>query len=163
MTVQADGFFEASDFYTGPPLTPALVAAAEAALGVTLPTSYVELLQERNGGVPTRRRFPTPFPTSWAPDHIEIDAILGVAGTWGIDSDSGLGSRDLVREWGYPDIGVVVCSMPSGGHDTVMLDYSGSGPAGPPRVVYVDEDRIPRQLTTTFDDFVANLIAGSGL
>ena len=53
--------------------------------------------------------------------------------------------------------------MPSGGHDTVMLDYSDSGPAGPPRVAYVDEDRIPRQLTTSFDDFLATLIAGSGL
>lgn len=50
-----------------------------------------------------------------------------------------------------------------GGHDAVMLDYSGSGPAGPPRVVYVDEDRIPRELAPSFDEFLARLIDGSGL
>ena len=88
----------------------------------------------------------TRFKNSWAPDHIEIQALRGIGGKWGIDSKTGLGSRDLILEWGYPDIGVVICDMPSGGHDTVMLDYSTCGPTGEPAVAYVDEDRIPRQL-----------------
>lgn len=62
-----------------------------------------------------------------------------------------------MQEWGYPDIGLVICDTPSGGHDTVMLDYSVSGPQGEPRVVYVDEDRVPRELAPTFEDFISNL------
>ena len=135
-------FGEDGDYYTGPPLDVEMVRRAERFLGVKLPNSYVDLLHGRNGGVPLRRCCPTEFSTTWAPDHIEIAAIRGIGGEWGIDSTSGLGSVEMIAEWGYPEVGVVVCDMPSGGHDAVMLDYSESGPAGDPAVVYVDEDRI---------------------
>jgi hypothetical protein len=138
--------FEDDGFYTGPQLEPERVRQAEVALGVQLPRKYVELLFVRNGGVPRRRCCPTEFSTSWAPNHIQISAIRGIGGEWGIDSDSGLGSPDMVAEWGYPDIGIVICDMPSAGHDAVMLDYSESGPKGEPAVVYVDEDRILGEL-----------------
>lgn len=154
-----EDFFEPDDYYTGPAVSDALVAAAEQSLGVILPSSYVQLIRLQNGGVPRRRCFATPFPSSWAPDHIEITAILGIGGHMGVDSDEGHGSRDLIREWDYPDIGLVICDTPSGGHDTVMLDYSEGGPATEPRVVYIDEDRVPRELASTFADFVANLSA----
>ncbi|WP_156038378.1 SMI1/KNR4 family protein [Actinoalloteichus caeruleus] len=75
-----------------------------------------------------------------------------------MDSSSGLGSADLIAEWGYPDVGVVICDMPSGGHDVVMLDYSQSGPYGEPSVAYVDEDRIPRTVAGSFEEFLARLI-----
>lgn len=44
--------------------------------------------------------------------------------------------------------------MPSGGAEAVMLDHSDSGPRRGRRrgLVYVDEDWIPRLLTTTFGD-----------
>ncbi len=143
-------------YYTGPPVTPESIGAAEESLGVRLPVSLVALLGERNGGALLRRCFPTPFATSWAPDHIGVDAILGVGGEWGIDSE--LGSRYMIGEWGYPDVGVVFCSTPSGGHDTVMLDYRECGPEGEPAVVYVDEDRVPQRIAGSFDEFVAGLI-----
>ncbi len=72
--------------------------------------------------------------------------------------DGVYGSRYLVVEWGYPDIGLVLCETPSGGHDTVMLDYRASGPLGEPRVAYVDEDRSAVVIAETFSDFIANLI-----
>lgn len=72
--------------------------------------------------------------------------------------DGVYGSRYLVVEWGYPDIGLVLCETPSGGHDTVMLDYRASGPLGEPRVAYVDEDRSDVVIAETFSDFIANLI-----
>lgn len=152
-------FDDHNDYYTGPPLTDAMVLQAEEVLGVKLPISYVELLHGRNGGVPRHRCCPTEFPTSWAPDHIEIAAIRGIGGEWGIDSTSGLGSVDMVAEWGYPEIGIVFCDMPSGGHDAVMLDYSASGPAGDPAVVYVDEDRIPRRIADSFQSFLNSLVS----
>ncbi|CAN7313811.1 SMI1/KNR4 family protein [Knoellia sp. LjRoot47] len=150
-------FFEDDDYYTGPPIAQDLIRRAEASLEVRLPVRYLELLSERNGGTPVRRCYPTGFETSWAPDHFEISGVLGVGGDRSIDSTIGLGSADLVQEWGYPDIGVVICDTPSGGHDTVMLDYRACGPRGEPSVVYVDEDRVPQEIASSFEVFVAQL------
>jgi hypothetical protein len=155
--VQADQVFDGDDYYTGPAVTAEMIREAERSLGVHLPAAYVSLITDRNGGTLRRRCFPTPFPTSWAPDHIGVDALLGVGGEWGIDSDE-LGSRYMVAEWGYPDVGVVICAMPSGGHDAVMLDYRACGLDGEPVVVYVDEDRAPRQIAESFEAFVDGLI-----
>lgn len=148
--------FDESRYYTGPGLTEAMVIRAEARLGVSLPASYLGLLRVRNGGRPLRRCVPTTFPTSWAPDHFAIDAIRGIGGRWGIDSDDVISSPSMIEEWGYPRIGVVVCEMPSAGHDAVMLDYSGG--SSEPSVVYVDEDRMPRLVAPTFAIFIATLV-----
>jgi len=150
-------FFDDSTYYTGPELTDDMVRLAEKRLGHRLPTSYVDLLRVRNGGKPRRRCFRTPFKTSWAHDHIEIEAIRGVGGNWGIDNPGGLGSLAMITQWGYPAIGIVICEMPSAGHDAVMLDYSED--EAEPSVVYVDEDRRPRLLAKSFAEFVGNLIA----
>ncbi|WP_242903856.1 SMI1/KNR4 family protein [Actinomadura terrae] len=150
--------FEEIDLYTGPELGPALVGRAEKRLGYRLPRRYVEVLFERNGGVLKNRSYPTGFPTSWAPDHFAVDVLLGIGGEWGIDSPSGMGSACLIREWGYPDIGVVVFMTPSAGHDAVMLDYSGCGPLGEPAVAYVDEDRVPRPVANSFHEFIERLV-----
>lgn len=149
--------FEDDDYYTGPPLDDELVRRAEATLGVRLPAAYLDALRERNGGVLRRRLYLTEFATSWAPDHFEVRALLGIGGEWGVDSHSGQGSADQVAEWGYPDIGLVICDMPSGGHDTVMLDYSGCGPDGEPAVAYVDEDRAPKRVAESFREFLGGL------
>ena len=150
-------FFENDDYYTGPVLSPDMIKEAEESLGFRLPASYLQLLSERNGGKPKRCCVRMAAPTSWAPDHIRIDGLLGIGGKWGIDSTDGLGSRDVIAEWGYPNIGIVVCDMPSAGHDAVMLDYSACGPLGEPAVVYVDEDHSVRLLAETFAEFVDKL------
>ncbi|WP_280892706.1 SMI1/KNR4 family protein [Streptomyces sp. LBL] len=150
--------FEDGDFYTGPPLSADMISRAQQALGLQLPSSYAAVLSEKNGGVLKRRRYPTEFATSWAADHFEIRALLGIGGKWGIDSLSGLGSADLIAEWGYPEIGVAICDMPSGGHDAVMLDYSESGPNGEPSVAYIDEDRVPRTVAGSFEEFLSRLV-----
>lgn len=151
------GFFEDEDYYTGPPLDVAMVRRAEEHLRVRLPAAYLDLLYRQNGGVPRSRCFPTGFPTTWAPDHIQISAIRGVGGEWGIDSATGLGNAAMIAEWGYPEIGVVICDTPSAGHDTIMLDYTESGPSGEPAVAYIDEDRVPRRIAESFDEFLSNL------
>ncbi len=150
---------EDKDYYTGPPLDAEMVRRAEENLGVRLPRSYVDVLYHCNGGVPRHRCYPTEFRTSWGPDNIKISAIRGIGGEWGIDSSSGLGSTDMIAEWGYPEIGVVMADTPSAGHDTVMLDYSESGPEGEPTVVYVDEDRIPRKIANSFEEFLERLVS----
>ncbi|HZM82681.1 MAG TPA: SMI1/KNR4 family protein [Candidatus Limnocylindrales bacterium] len=150
-------FEDDDDEYTGAPLTSEMVRHAEEVLGVRLPRAYVDVLLQRNGGVPQHRCFPTEFTTSWAPDHIEIEALLGIGGEWGIDTLHG--EAGIIAEWGYPEIGVVFCDTPSGGHDTLMLDYSECGAEGEPAVAYIDEDRIPRHIARTFDEFMARLVS----
>ncbi len=146
--------FDEDEYYTGPSIDSDAVRAAEETLGVSLPSSYVELLHVRNGGSLRHRCYPTEFRSSWAPDHFEVRALLGIGGRLGIES-----SPTLIAEWGYPDVGVVICDLPSGGHDTVMLDYSESGPEGGPAVIYVDEDRVPRRIADSFEEFVSRLMS----
>jgi hypothetical protein len=149
--------FTDSDDFTGPEATAERVALAEQRLGVRLPAAYVRLLRVRNGGELVRHCHPVSFPTSWADGHIDIGAILGIGGERGIDSDrhGEPESVYMIREWGYPPVGIVICATPSGGHDTVMLDYTADPEE--PAVVYVDEDRIPRRIADTFEQFLANL------
>jgi len=149
-------FFTEDNYYSGPPLNDNMVRAAEANVGFRLPRAYVELLHERNGGVPIRRCFRTTVKTSWAEDHIEISGLLGVGSVRGIDGN--LGSAYLIQEWDYPNIGIVIGDTPSGGHDTVMLDYRECGSQGEPRVVYVDDDRTILVLAANFAEFADRLI-----
>lgn len=148
------GFWKDDDYFTGPPLTDDMVDRAERMLGLKLPGSYIRLLYTRNGGSPARDCFPTPTPTSWAPDHVALSGIRGIGGTWGIDSPA-LGTAQMILEWGYPDIGVIVGECPSAGHDVVMLDYSRCGPTGEPRVVHVDLDHPSTRITPLADNFQA--------
>ncbi len=134
-----DNPFTDSDYYTGPPLTEKMIRAAESKLGYKLPGSYVDLLRVKNGGSLKRSCFPTQVPTSWAEDHLLLEGILGIGGKWGIDSKR-LGSRRLIKQAGYPDVGVIITDMPSAGHDAIMLDYSHCGPKGEPRIIHVETE-----------------------
>lgn len=147
--------FTSSTYYRCPPFTDHLLRSAEARLGYRLPSSYVDVLREQNGGTLVRGCYPTSFATSWAPDHVELTALLGIGGERGIDAE--FGSAYLIEEWSYPSIGVVLAATPSGGHDTVMLDYSSCPPSDEPTVVFVDEDRVPRLLAPTFAEFFGGL------
>lgn len=155
-----DDFWDDSDYFTGPPLTSEALKNAETNLGFKLPEAYIELLRSRNGGTPRRDCFPTATPTSWAADHIALSGIRGIGGEWGIDSPT-LGSEVMIREWGYPRVGVVVGECPSAGHDVVMLDYSLVGPEGEPRIIHVETERDPLEVTVlapNFAQFINGLV-----
>jgi hypothetical protein len=139
--------------YDAPPLDEELVVRAELTLGVRLPRAYLQALEERNGGVLARQSYPVDFASSRGDGTIGVQALLGVGGRWGVD----VMSRYLVEAWGYPP-GIVVCMLPSAGHDTVMLDYAHCGPHGEPVVVYVDDDRVPRRIARDFEDFLGGLV-----
>jgi hypothetical protein len=135
---ELEDFWDDSEDDTKPePITPELIALAERRLGYKLPRDYLTLLVSRNGGTPRKTCFPTSVPTSWASDHIAITDFGRLGGRSGVDSEN----RNMIEEWGYPDIGVIICSCPSAGHDAVMLDYSVCGPQGEPRVVHVEVER----------------------
>lgn len=152
-------FFDDSNYFTGPPLTEEMIAEAEAALGYRLPESYLRLIRVKNGGSPKRQAYPT-GKTGWGENHFQVVGILGIGGKWGIVGE--YGSRHWIREWGYPDVGIVVGETPSAGHDTIMLDYSECGPEGEPRVIHVETETADapevQVLAPDFETFLRGLV-----
>lgn len=158
-------FWEKSDYaaenYTGSIITEEMVNHAEKQLGYKLPQSYVELLKIQNGGIPNKKCFPTKVATSWAEDHIEINGILGIGHK--VNSICGqLGSQFMIDEWGYPDIGVLICDCPSAGHDSIMFDYRECVKNGEPCVVHVEveinDEPVITFLAKDFETFIMGLV-----
>ncbi|MGX1505389.1 UNVERIFIED_CONTAM: hypothetical protein RKD43_004014 [Streptomyces graminofaciens] len=137
------------------PLTDQAIVDAERLLDVTLPASLLDLLRERNGGLVASGRdaFPTSRPTSWAPDHVPFDAVMGIGHRE--DTLSMLDGPYLVEEWGLP-AGVVLIS--GDGHYWIGLDYRACGRHGEPSVVWFDaDDSSELTLAPDFRSFVAGL------
>ena len=150
----------AKEAYLNPPPTDELIASIEKELGYKLPASYIALMQHSNGGIPVNTCFPTTEGTSWAPDHIAISGIMGIGRDKSYSLCGGSGSAFMIDEWGYPNIGVVICDCPSGGHDVVMLDYRRCGKGGEPEVVIVDQeqDYAITFLAKDFETFISGLV-----
>ena len=152
------GFWNDVDYafesYIGKPVTDEDIKAAEVELGYTLPTAYIELLKNHNGGVVKKNCF----------INDDGDCVY-VTGIYGIDRDKKysllgeMGNEFWISKWEYPSIGVVVADTISGGHDMIFLDYRECGPTGEPKVVRVDQegDYSITLLADNFGDFVKNL------
>jgi hypothetical protein len=97
---------------------------------------------------------PMTEPTGWADDHIMITGLYAIGRTADYSLCGPLGSTFMLREWGYPPIGVGIADTPSAGHEQIMLDYRGCGRRGEPRVVYVDQEADYR-VTVVAPDFAA--------
>jgi tetratricopeptide (TPR) repeat protein len=157
-------FWEHSDYalkeYVSAPPTDELIASLEQELGYKLPASYIALMQTQNGGIPLHTNYPTEEATSWADDHIAISGIMGIGRDKSYSLGGDLGSSFMIEEWGYPNIGIVICDCPSAGHDVVMLDYRLCGPEGEPSVVHVDQenDYEITYLAPDFETFVRGLV-----
>lgn len=111
--------------YVHPPLTPDAIAAAERALGVSLPRSFLDLLREQNGGY-LRCTLPN-----------SVHSLL-----WGI------GERypNIVdqRHWldldeaEQPPGAELLVAFDGDGHWYLCLDYRHVGPHGEPSVSFID-------------------------
>lgn len=130
----------AEDSYVSEPPTDELIASVEQELGYKLPAFYIEMMKQHNGGIPRNTCFPTEEATSWAEDHVAITGIMGIGREKQYSLCGDLGSRFMIEEWGYPDIGVVFGDCPSAGHDVIMLDYRACGRDGEPAVIHVDQE-----------------------
>lgn len=157
-------FWEDSEYaiesYQSESPTDELIDSVEQELGYKLPSSYIQLMKHRNGGVPKNTNFPTKEPTSWAEDHIAITGMMGIGREKSYSLCGDLGSQFMIEEWGYPDIGVVICDCPSAGHDVVMLDYRACGREGEPEVIHVDQedDYEITFLAENFEAFIKGLV-----
>lgn len=159
-----DSFWEDSNYareqYVSDPPTDELISSVEEELGYKLPAAYITLMKHQNGGVPHNTSFPTDDATSWAEDHIAITGIMGIGRDKSYSICGELGSPFMIEEWGYPDIGVVICDCPSAGHDVVMLDYRHCGKDGEPEVIHVDQedDYEITFLAPDFETFIRGLV-----
>ena len=73
--------------------------------------------------MPINTCFPTSVSTCWADNHIAISGIMGVDKNKPYSLCGEMGNRFWIEEWGYPAIGVAICTTPSAGHDMIFLDY----------------------------------------
>jgi len=134
------------------PLTDAKVTEAEAALGVRLPSAYLELLGVQNGGSVSGEfdAYPTTVPTTWAEDHVPFESLMGIGepGRW----TSILDSPYFNAEWGMPE---ELVHLSGDGHCWVALDYRTGGE---PSVVWFDNELgEDLQLAPDFLTFVEGL------
>lgn len=128
-------FWGTGTYGVQPPLTDSAVREAEKVLGVRLPEALLELLRVQNGGPVAEERaaFPMTTPTSWAPDHVPFDTLMGI----GPNALSLLDTPYLVGEWELPS---PVVLLTGGGHWWIALDYRECGVDGEPSVVWLDTD-----------------------
>ncbi|MFD5826568.1 SMI1/KNR4 family protein [Lentzea sp. NPDC060358] len=149
-------FWDTGTHGVQPPLTRDAVREAEALLGVRLPEALLELLRVQNGGsvVPGRSAFPVASATSWAPDHVPFDSVMGIG-----PEGSALTLLDtpyLVEEWDLPS---PVVLLNGDGHWWIALDYRACGPQGEPSVVWLDaEDESELALAPDLRTFLDGLV-----
>ncbi|ANF95083.1 SMI1/KNR4 family protein [Paenibacillus bovis] len=157
-------FWEDSEYavkdHIEPPFDEEMIRSIEQELGYKLPASYIALMHTQNGGFPARTAFPTAGATSWANDHVAITSISGIGGQKSYSLTGDMGSRFMIEQWGYPDLGIVFGDCPSAGHDVIMLDYRFCGPTGEPAVVHVDQenDYEITYLAPHFEAFICGLV-----
>ena len=162
--VDLEGLWSDSEYsrthYEGPAPDDATLALVEEALGYRLPDSFVELARVHNGGLLKR----SVFPVEAGPDVIEaayLSGLFSIGGQARYSLLGAVGSAFWFREWGYPEIGVVIADTISAGHDLILLDYRDCGPTGEPAVVHVDQesDYAITPLAPDFATFVRGLVS----
>lgn len=145
--------------YVSDPPTDELITSVEEELVFVLPDFYINMMKVYNGGIPKNRCFPTGEVYNGAKGHITISGILGIGRERKNSLCGDSGSRFMIVNGGYPEIGVVICECPSES-SVVMLDYRSSGNDGEPEVVHVDKEnnyKITR-LAPNFETFVRGLV-----
>lgn len=153
-----DNWYALKEYISEPP-SDELIASVEEELGYKLPTAYIWLMKQHNGGIPVNTCYPCDEPTCWAEDHVAITGIFGIGREKSCSLCGELGSQFMIDEWEYPAIGVAICDCPSAGHDMIFLDYRACGPQGEPAVVHVNQENDYKitHLADSFEEFVRGL------
>lgn len=112
----------------GPPLSAAVVEAAEQALGRSLPQALLAALADCNGGALRRTALvgPDRRPT------LRLRDLCGLGHRGGVED-----SAQQAKEWGYPSDCLLLHAE---GPTAVLMDYRRCGAHGEPSVIFVDTD-----------------------
>lgn len=150
---------EAVDQYVLAPPTDGQVESVEEQLVFKLPTSYINMMKLHNGGVPHYRYYPVSQAEAAKKIRVEVAGILGIGREKAHSLGGEAGSRYIIEQGGYPEIGVVLCEC-SSDSEVVMLDYRESGNAGEPEVVHVDKKESYKitWLAPNFETFIQGLV-----
>lgn len=132
------------------PLSDEMIEEAEEKIGVKLPSSYIGILKQQNGGYINFNAHPSNIPTSWADDHVNIDHIYGI----GTGEEIGiLDSAYLIQEWDLPENVVLISGD---GHSWIALDYREGKTE--PTVIFIDvDDEQTVELASSFEVFLNGL------
>ena len=130
---------------------------AEGALGVRLPTELIELLRMQNGGYTEGFALPMSRATSWASDHIPLEALNWIVLDPNFETALNLmDTAYMTAEWDLPPRQVILAGA---GHYWITLDYR-TGPA--PSVAWIDIDSGEDFLVAdSFAAFLSNLVPAS--
>ncbi|WP_404448282.1 SMI1/KNR4 family protein [Sutcliffiella horikoshii] len=136
------------DEYELKPLTVSDIKEAEERLEVRLPKAYLELLMEQNGGNINYNAHPSPVPTDWGENFVQVEYIMGIEKENGI-----LGNSYFIKEWGLPE-GLILFN--GDGHCWLAFDYRKV--PSDPEIVYVESDSGKLvKLASSFEEFLSNL------
>jgi len=125
------------------------IKEVEQQLGVLLPTLYVEMTLEQNGGKIIYNASPSPVPTVWGEDFVKVDSIMGIEEDGGIEV-----SDQYINEWGMP---MNLILLNGDGHTWVALDYRENKKIAP--VIFIDNEREQIiKLALKFESFIEKLI-----
>jgi hypothetical protein len=95
--------FWGNNCYKHPPLTDAMVAEAEAILGVRLPPLLLDLLRIQNGGYTKGFAHPMSQKTTWSANHVPLDDLGGIVTAGAVASPLNLlKSAEMKAEWDLP-------------------------------------------------------------
>lgn len=156
--------FDFSNFWlnddNAPEPSDELISEIEKDIGYKLPESYIWLMKKHNGGMP--RNYTIILDEDNKDEFhecIEITTLYAIDKNYDYGIAGEYGTKFIVDEWGYPDIGVAICDTPSAGHEMIFLDYRDCGNQGEPKVSYIDQECDYQIITiaNNFEEFIRKL------
>lgn len=118
-------------------------------LKLVLPSSYVELMKQRNGFYLIKKYFPTTESNSWANNSVYVDFLFGIGANPGI-----LDSIYLRKEWGIRSHKLLIISADP--PIFICLDYRSKKT---PSVIFIDVEQSQEiTLAKNFEEFISGLV-----
>lgn len=141
-------------------ITDDMITRIENKYNKKLPSKYVELLKQQNGGRLIKRYF-----LSDNDKVFVVDSILGIPSVESTKSSLEYKTDDIranIKEYELtavvPDNIIVFGNDESGGHANYVFDYSELNEHGEPKIVYFDNEVDFKEIVTdSFDEFISNL------
>jgi hypothetical protein len=135
------------------PLANEDVKLAEEAYQVLLPSEYIKVLREQNGGFLRTNAIPVNFPSFYAEGYVQLDHLLGIKKDQGI-----MESSYLLPEWGITDTRFIAIS--GEGHEWITLDYRESSTE--PKITHIsvhEEEPVIHTIAQSFSELLQMMVS----
>lgn len=145
------------DDYELDPLDDKAIEKVEEKLGIKLPISYINLLEEKNGGELKCNRYPYVYEQDIDEENLEENADLTIDFLHGIStkkSEGVLESIYLIKEWELPKDIVILSS--NGGEIFIAFDYRQTK-TDPPIILIDTEMEFEDVIADNFEELLTKL------